>query len=420
MTSRSTFLVAAGLLLATAGCRPGDSHQAGKSPPPATVAKPASESQLATITLTPEAEERVGIELAEVQRKPVHRRRTLGGMVAFPPGQTIVVSAPLGGTLSVPEEGDVPPPGSRVEAGEPIFSLLPLLSAEHRVLTEAEQVQLAQSRAALASSQIEAHQQVMSAEVEVRTAQIAVDRAELLLRGKAGTQQALDEADARLQLAQRSLEAAQARNAFLEKTRLEADAGRLVPHVVFAPLTGVLSNFAATPGETVVAGQVLFEVSDTRRMWIRVPVYVGQSREIDSAADAVVRDFGQSAEVPGQVAKPIVAPPSADPAAATVDLFYEVANDDGRLRPGEKVAVTLALSAEKESLVVPWSAVLFDMYGGSWVYQKVAPQTFVRRRVDVDFVDGSDAVLARGPEPGAELVVVGAAELFGTEFGFGK
>ncbi|OHB78670.1 MAG: hypothetical protein A2V98_03380 [Planctomycetes bacterium RBG_16_64_12] len=97
-----------------------------------------------------------------------------------------------------------------------------------------------------------------------------------------------------------------------------------------------------------------------------------------------------------------------------------MANDEGRLRPGEKVAVTLTLLAEKESLVVPWSAVLFDMYGGSWVYEKVAPQTFLRRRVELDFVDGRDAVLARGPEPGAELVAVGAAELFGTEFGFGK
>jgi hypothetical protein len=44
----------------------------------------------------------------------------------------------------------------------------------------------------------------------------------------------------------------------------------------------------------------------------------------------------------------------------------------------------------------------------------------VRRRVEVEFVDASDAVLAFGPEPGAEIVAVGAAEPFGTEFGFGK
>jgi len=412
--------IAATVLLAALGCGPKGPHEGAKPPPPATVAKAADETELATITLTPEAERRVGIELAKVERRPVRRRRTLGGEVAFPPGQAIIVSAPLGGTLSAPEGSVVPPPGSRVESGQPVFSLLPLLSAEHRVLTSAEQVQLAESLAALASSQIEAQQQVKSAEVEVRTARIAYDRAELLLRDKAGTRQALDEADARLQLAQRALEAAQARAEFLERTRLEADAGMLVPHVISAPLAGLLSNYGAAAGETVVAGQTLFEVANTANMWIRVPIYVGQRRDVDTAAEAIVRDFGQSTETPGRQARPIVAPPSADPNAATVDLFYGVDNEDGHLHPGEKVAVTLTLLGEAESLVIPWSAVLFDIHGGSWVYQRVAEQTYVRRRVEVEFVDASDAVLALGPEPGADIVAVGAAELFGTEFGFGK
>jgi hypothetical protein len=36
------------------------------------------------------------------------------------------------------------------------------------------------------------------------------------------------------------------------------------------------------------------------------------------------------------------------------------------------------------------------------------------------FVSGPDAVLADGLKPGAGIVTDGAAELFGTEFGFGK
>lgn len=420
MISRVPILVLALMLLACGGCGPRDSTEVAPPAPPAKVAKPADESELATVTLTPKAEERLGIRIAQVQRKPIRQRRTLGGEVTFPPGKAITVSAPLSGTLAAVGDGNLPAPGSQVEKGQPIFSLLPLLAPEHSILTSAQQAQLAESRAALATSQIEAQQKAKSAEVEVEAAQIELTRAEQLVRDKAGSQQTLDAAKAKLQLAQKALEAARARSDFLEKAQLEAEAGTLAPHIIVAPVTGVLSNFPAVPGEIVVAGKTLFEVVNTRRMWVRVPIYVGQWRQVDTTQDVIVKEFGEPLEAPGRAARPVAAPPSANANAATVDLFYEVENDDGELRPGHKVAATLPLKGEAESLVIPWAAVLFDVHGGSWVYVRVAPQTFVRRRVDVQFVTGAEAVLARGPQPGTEVVTDGAAELFGTEFGFGK
>jgi hypothetical protein len=87
---------------------------------------------------------------------------------------------------------------------------------------------------------------------------------------------------------------------------------------------------------------------------------------------------------------------------------------------GQRVGVTLALRSEEESLVVPWAGVLHDIHGGQWVYEKVGPQTFVRRRVQVARVVGADAVLSGSFKAGAKIVTAGAAELFGTEFGAGK
>ncbi len=420
MISRFSISLLALALLAAGGCRPDASRPMAKSLPPAAVAKPVHENDLATITLVPKAEQRLGIRIARVARREVQRRRTLAGEVAYPPGGAITVSSPLSGTLAAPEGGGVPLPGSEVERGQPVFSLLPLLPPEHSVLSVAQQAQLAESKAALSTSQIEARRQVQSAEVEVEAARIALARAEQLVRDRAGTQQAVDEARATLQLAQKALDAARARSAFLEKARLEADAGNLVHQIITAPVSGVLSNLSAVAGEPVVAGQTLFEVVNTRRMWIRVPIYVGRWREVDTSREVTLKEYGEPAEAPGRPARPISAPPSANPTAATVDLFYEVANDDGQLRAGQKVTVTLPLKGRDESLVIPWAAVLFDIHGGNWVYQKVAPQTFVRRRVVVQFVSGSEAVLAEGPDPGTEVVTDGAAELFGTEFGFGK
>jgi hypothetical protein len=91
------------------------------------------------------------------------------------------------------------------------------------------------------------------------------------------------------------------------------------------------------------------------------------------------------------------------------------------LRPGERVGVTLPLTAaEEKALVAPLSAVVRDMSGGAWVYEQTDSLTFVRRRIDISRVSDGRAVLAMGPRVGTRVVNAGAAELFGTEFGTGK
>jgi hypothetical protein len=69
--------------------------------------------------------------------------------------------------------------------------------------------------------------------------------------------------------------------------------------------------------------------------------------------------------------------------------------------------------------VVPYSAVLYDPKGDTWVYINPEPLTYVRERVTVDYIQGGQAVLTDGPPEGTPVVAVGAAELYGTEFGVG-
>lgn len=51
---------------------------------------------------------------------------------------------------------------------------------------------------------------------------------------------------------------------------------------------------------------------------------------------------------------------------------------------------------------------------------KIQPHVFVRRRVELQGVNNNMAILSRGPSAGTKVVIAGAAELFGTEFGGGK
>ncbi len=157
------------------------------------------------------------------------------------------------------------------------------------------------------------------------------------------------------------------------------------------------------------------------RLWIRVPLYVGDRARVRPTEPATVQGLASSAPGTTFSARPITAPPSADPTSASVDLYYAIDATNPLLQPGERVSVTLPLASETEhTLVVPLAAVVRDLSGGSWVYERTDSVTFARRRIEVARVVDGSAVLAAGPAVGTAIVVAGAAELFGTEFGAGK
>jgi hypothetical protein len=69
--------------------------------------------------------------------------------------------------------------------------------------------------------------------------------------------------------------------------------------------------------------------------------------------------------------------------------------------------------------VVPYGALLYDPQGGTWVYTSPAPLVFERVAVTVSSIDDERVLLRKGPGAGTEVAVVGAAELWGAEFGVG-
>lgn len=403
------FLLAVTVLGAAAGLwhwlAPAGPEAKPKPAPPAVVASPLKEEHINAITLTPEAVARLALQVAPVERKAVRQTRAYGGEVTVPPGQSIVLAAPFTGVLRALPEG-LPAVGQAVKQGQPLLQLLPLLTPE--------------GRANLAAARSDADGQVKTAQTQLDAARIALDRARRVFQSEAGSKRMVDEAQAQFDLAMKAVEAAAARRALLDKVLGAVEAGTAAPLTIDNPTNGLLRNVSARPGQTVPAGAPLLEVLDLRRVWVRVPVYVGDLPAIDAQAEAVVGEFvARSGEVV-RGAKPAAAPPTANAAAGTVDLWYELDNSDGRLRPGQRVAVTLPLQGDSTALTVPWSAVIYDIHGGTWVYVQTGERAYVRRRVLVRQVAGDLAVLAAGPEAGAKVVRTGAAELFGTETGFTK
>jgi RND family efflux transporter MFP subunit len=400
------------------------SQDKGAKVPPATVHQTSTETELARITLTEAAERRLGITLAKVAKENVERRRTLGGEMMVPAGRTIVVAAPVPGVIAAPQDATIPLPGERVEQGQAVLMLKPLLSPERYVPSPAEQVQMANARATLVAAQTVAEGDVDRSRVEVEAAKIALDRAEKLLADRAGPARTVDEAQAQLSVAESSLRAAEERARQLERlaATLDSSPGEQAQSLTLSsPQAGVLRNVATSPGQAVTAGTTLFDVFDLEVLWVRVPVYVGLLAEVQTEATAQIVDFGDGRRFePQPPATPVAAPPSADPLSTTADLYYQVENNAGAFRPGQRVGVELMLRGEQEGLVVPAASILYDIYGGTWVYEKVSDRTYERRRVAIGHTQGKRVVLAEGSAEGTEVVVDGAAELFGEEFGAGK
>jgi hypothetical protein len=70
--------------------------------------------------------------------------------------------------------------------------------------------------------------------------------------------------------------------------------------------------------------------------------------------------------------------------------------------------------------VVPYSAVIYDIEGNTWIYTNPAPLTFVRAPIFISRIDGDDVYLSQALESDDPIVTVGVAEIYGAETGVSK
>ena len=108
-------------------------------------------------------------------------------------------------------------------------------------------------------------------------------------------------------------------------------------------------------------------------------------------------------------------------ATAPNTLYFKVKSGTQGLQAGQSVGVRLAEpGSNTPKKVVPYSAILYDLTGDTWVYTNPEPSVFVREQVDIERIDEDLAVLNKGPAAGTQVVTIGAAELYGAESRTGK
>jgi len=129
---------------------------------------------------------------------------------------------------------------------------------------------------------------------------------------------------------------------------------------------------------------------------------------------------------------PLAACSQHDSQAAHGDQPAQVDKIDGselsRVTLTEKAAERIGLetaSVREQDLdgsmrkLVPYSSLIYDPQGRTWIYTSPQARTFVRQQVEVDTIDGDWVLLVDGPPVGTEIASVGVTEIYGAETGVG-
>ncbi|HLF56610.1 MAG TPA: efflux RND transporter periplasmic adaptor subunit [Thermoanaerobaculia bacterium] len=221
-------------------------------------------------------------------------------------------------------------------------------------------------------------QQVAEAEAWLRQAQLQYERAQNLFERKAVTKANLLDAVTNRDVAEARLATARLQ---LEKSRVRA------------PWAGRVAARRVEAGDFVAPGTPLFELVDASRLKVRAPArsadvpYLAVGREVEVTVDAF----------PGELFRARIERLGAelDVSSRTLEVEAEIANPEGRLRPGMLARLELSRQKLEGALVVPQSAVI-DLEGSKAVYV-IEDGRAERRQVTL------------GPAFGEEVVVEGLA-----------
>jgi cobalt-zinc-cadmium efflux system membrane fusion protein len=224
---------------------------------------------------------------------------------------------------------------------------------------------------------------------------------------------------AEAELARARAEVQAAENA-LRALRAVGASGNAVSIPITAPISGIITERQATPGQAVDAATDLFTIVNTDRVWVWANVY-----EKDLAQ---VR-LGQTAEVtvasfPGKAFRGVVRHigTSMNAETRTARIRCDVANPEAALKAGMFATVNLATGKGTQALLIPKKAILDDA-GKKIVFSPCmeckedkaagtnACGAYDKFELMLGATHGDQIEVIRGLEPGLKVVTTGQYQL---------
>lgn len=241
-------------------------------------------------------------------------------------------------------------------------------------------------------------------QTELDLARLNLDRSEKLFQNASIAQKDLLRVRSDYERARAALAAVEAKLATLGVPAVAPTGTSPAFLAVNAPLSGTVVERTAVLGEYAQAYQALFAVADLSTVWVDTNLYDRDLADVVVGATAIVtvgaypgRRFDGKVTYIGNIL---------DKDTRTAMARVEVANVDGRLKPGLFANVELDKTRRQPALRLPENALV--LLQGQMTAFVVHDGGFEPRPVEIGERSGGMVVIKSGLEAGEEVVVAGA------------
>ncbi len=248
---------------------------------------------------------------------------------------------------------------------------------------------------------------VRQREADLRFAQTNLDRSRSLFERQLLSKQTLDDAESRQQASAAQLDLARAQLA-QSQARVEELKINLTDTVITSPVTGFVGSRTLDPGAWVTPNTAFLSVVDISTVRLVANVVEKDLRRITAGLGAEVAvDAYPGEQFMGKVAR---VAPVLDPATRTAQIEVEIANPQGRLKPGMYANVRFTVDQRPKTLVVPTNAVV-EWEGKRGVFVPGDGDTATFHPITLGLQDQKQTEVASGLSEGDRVITTGAATL---------
>lgn len=276
------------------------------------------------------------------------------------PNASGYVQSSMGGRL-MPPEGGFPRLGTKVEAGQVLAQVVPVIGAADLTSQQA-QLREVEQEISLVESKLKRYRRLKDV---VSTS--AVEDAELELEGLKARQQVLASATAE-------------------------------PEKLVAPVSGVIAAVNAVAGQIAEPSAVIFQIIDPQRYWVEALSY--QALPITGSGEGRLSD--------GRVLQVSYRGTGLADRNQAVPVQFEIEGEAATLRAGQLLTVLARTQDGRKGIAVPRTAVIRGSNGQSIVYDHISAENFRPREVRVEPLDGERVLIVSGIGPGQRIVSQGA------------
>ena len=175
-------------------------------------------------------------------------------------------------------------------------------------------------------------------------------------------------------------------------------------YTLTSPLAGTVVRRAATIGHMVGVEEALFEVVDTRQMWVEIDVPETQlSHVVAGQAVSITVE-----NIPARTFAGVIdyLAPEVDATTRTARARAKLENPDGVLRANMFARAEIALAAAKPTVMIPAAAVQ-RVKGVALVFVKLAADQYEARRVKLGLTQGDLVEIIEGVKQGEAVATRG-------------